>query len=79
MDFVNEDRFFWSYSKGSNSSTPRGRKEASEEMSSLFLADMGQDKGLRPQKPALSCPHPRLLWVRFTCWALCHLGRLVHL
>lgn len=78
MDLVAE-RFFWSRSKRSNSSTPRARKEDSIEMSSLFLANMGQDKGLRPQKPVLSHPHPRLLWIRFTCWALCQLGSLVHL
>lgn len=49
------------------------------EMSSLFLANVGQDQGLKPQKPALSHPHPRLLWIRFTCWTLCQMGRLVHL
>lgn len=41
---------------------------------------LGQyDKGLRQQKPTLSHPHPRPLWIRFTCWAPCQLGMLVHL
>ena len=28
---------------------------------------------------AESGSHHRLLWIGFTCWALCHLGSLVHL
>lgn len=33
-------------------------------MSLLFVANMGHCKGLSWQKPALSHPHPRLLWIR---------------
>lgn len=51
------------HSKISNSSTLDRRRTLWREISSLFLANMGHNKGLRWHKPALFHPHPRLLWI----------------
>lgn len=58
MDIVNGRGLFWRHSKRSNSRTMPLWREMS-----LFLVNMGHAKGLRSHKPALFCPHPRLLWI----------------